>query len=75
MSYEKAMKHARNVRKCRKQSRMHFGFDSCSHPTPSIWTNKRFVVGQWFKDRHTEPRGLRYVRECIRETIAEIRAE
>jgi hypothetical protein len=29
MSYEKAMKHARNVRKCRKQSRMYFGFDCC----------------------------------------------
>ena len=28
MSYHKAMKHARNVRKCRAQSRMHFGFST-----------------------------------------------
>lgn len=28
MSYQKAMKHARNVRKCRAQSKMHFGFST-----------------------------------------------
>lgn len=28
MSYKKAMKHHRNIRKCRKQARMHFGFST-----------------------------------------------
>lgn len=28
MSYHKAMKHARNVRKCRAQARMNFGFST-----------------------------------------------
>jgi hypothetical protein len=40
MSYEKAMKHSRNIRKCRKQAKMHFGFDSCSIPTKSIWADE-----------------------------------
>ena len=41
MSYQKAMKHARNVRKQRKQSRMYFGFDTGSGRWPSIWSLTR----------------------------------
>jgi len=36
MSYAKAMKHARNVRKSRKQANMHFGFDTDSGRWPSV---------------------------------------
>jgi hypothetical protein len=71
MSYAKAMKHYNNIRKCKKQRNMHFGFDSCSGPTPSIWSNPRFVVGQWFKDRHFGD--SQHARECIREQIQLIR--
>ena len=67
MSYAKAMKHARNIRKCRKQRNMHFGFDCASGAWPSIWTNPKFVVGEWFKRRHEGD--SQYNRECIREQI------
>ncbi len=41
MSYEKAiMKHNRNIRKCRKQGNMYFGFDSASVGTKSIWSDE-----------------------------------
>ena len=72
MSYEKAMKHARSPRKMKIRKGMHYGFDSCSGPTPSIWSNPRFVVGEWFKRRFDgDPQ---YNRECVREKIAEARA-
>ena len=79
MSYRKAMKHARNVHKCRKQARMHFGFDSSAGPTPAARANPLLSalidVREWFRDRHHEhPLGAAYVRECIRERIADLRA-
>ena len=54
---------------------MHFGFDSCSGPTPSLWSNPRFVLGEWFKDRHNDSQGTQHARECIREQIKKIRKE
>lgn len=41
MSYEKARKHARNVRKSRKQGRMHFGFSTGSGSWPSPHAEER----------------------------------
>lgn len=73
MSYEKAMKHHRNIKKCKKQSTMHFGFDSCSKPTKSIWSNPRFRIEKAYNNRHTDSRGLTYIRECIAEYIEDIR--
>jgi len=48
MSYEKATKHARNVRKTRKQGRMHFGFSTGS----GAWTvppDKECVDCKYYK--------------------------
>lgn len=77
MSYEKAMKHSANVRKCKKQSRQYMGFDAGT----GFWPNPRrnpymaalLEVREWFRDRH---RGnAQYNRECIREAIAECRRQ
>lgn len=75
MSYDKAMRHTGNVRKCRKQSRMYMGFDTGSGSWPNARRNPLFAreleVREWFKDRH---RGnSQYNRECIREAIADVR--
>jgi len=81
MSYAKAMKHARSIRKCRKQSRMYFGFDSCSGPTKAASASP--LLGpllntrRWFQDRrddHPGSAGYRYRRECVREAIAAYRS-
>jgi hypothetical protein len=76
MSYAKAMKHARNVRKCRKQSRMHFGFDVGSGSWPSIRSNPLFAaeleVREWFAARHIGG-DAQYNRECIRDAISTLR--
>jgi hypothetical protein len=75
MSYVKAMKHARNVRKSRAQGHMHFGFDTGSTwPAASPAVRLRADIGRWFAERHTDSKGVLYVRECIREAIAELRA-
>ena len=76
MSYEKAMKHARNVRKIKKQSRMYMGFDSSSglaKPSPAAreLQCKLLEVKRWFKDRHDGDR--QYNRECIRESVGDLR--
>lgn len=76
MSYKKAMKHAANVRKCRKQSRNYMGFDagtgSWPNPRRSPLRAREIEVCEWFKDRHRGDK--QYIRECIRETIADVRA-
>lgn len=76
MSYEKAMKHARNIRKLKKQSRMYMGFDVSSgraKPSPQAreLECKRMEVRRWFKDRHDGD--LQYNRECIRESIVDLK--
>jgi len=78
MSYGKAMRHARNVRKTRKQGKMHFGFDTGSawpnprnNPATAAWINIR----DWFACRHrgtAEDRANR--RAAIREQISDFRS-
>jgi hypothetical protein len=76
MSYEKAMRHTRNVRKVKKQSRQYMGFDTGSGPWPNPRRNPLFArvleVQEWFRDRHRGDK--QYNRECIREAIADVRA-
>lgn len=72
MSYEKMRQHS--LRKSKKQSTMHFGFD-----TGSEWKNVRrcaymealLEVRAWFKCRHDGNKA--YNRECIREAIGRCR--
>lgn len=76
MSYEKAMKHARNVRKLKKQSRMYMGFDTSSglakqSPAVREMQCKIMEVKRWFRDRHDGD--SQYNRECIRESISDLR--
>lgn len=75
MSYAKAMKHARNVRKSRKQSRMYFGFDTGT-PWASPYRNPELAllrdIRNWFKDRHFY--GITRSRDCICAAIKELRA-
>jgi len=78
MSYSKAMKHARNVRKSRQQGRMYFGFDTGSGRWPGIrgtpLGRARDDVRNWFKDRHhPDPSRRQHIRECIREAVQEVR--
>lgn len=76
MSYEKAMRHAANVRKCRKQSRNYMGFDAGTGSWPNARRSplraREIEVGEWFKERHRGDK--QYLRECIREAIADVRA-
>jgi len=75
MSYEKAMKHSANVRKCRKQSHQYMGFDTGTGSWPNPRRNPYMAalleVREWFKTRHQGD--SKYNRECIREAIAECR--
>lgn len=79
MSYRKAMKHARNVRKCRKQRKMYFGFDTGSGRWPSSRSNPIFAaeldIREWFKWRnlYNEPEKRQHSRDCIRSRITELR--
>jgi hypothetical protein len=76
MSYEKAMKHASNIRKRRKQASMHFGFDSSTikeTPLSRSCTVKLLNIKAWFKDRHTHSNKA-YIRECISQEIAAYRS-
>lgn len=77
MSYEKAMRHAGNVRKCRKQSRQYLGFDAGSGSWPNPRRNPYLAalleVREWFATRHQG--NAQYNRECIREAIAECRKQ
>lgn len=74
MSYDKAMRHT--LRKSKKQSTMHFGFD-----TGSEWKNVRrcgymaavLEIRLWMKHRHDGDKA--YNRECIREAIQRCRVE
>jgi hypothetical protein len=61
MSYEKAMKHRRNIRKCKKQSNMYFGFD-CSEPISAERQlikdkimNSKNIIAQFYSWRHLNP--------------------
>lgn len=81
MSYEKAMKHARNVRKCRAQGRMYFGFASSSGQVKAVAAHAALGpltnIRRWFHDRQSYTPGTpayRHLRECIREQIDEYRA-
>lgn len=73
MSYDKAMRHARNKKKGRNQF---MGFD-----TGSNWPNVRrnpymaalLEVREWFKTRHVGDR--EFNRECIKEAIQECRRQ
>lgn len=76
MSYEKAMKHS--IRKSRKQSNNHFGFDvgvgGFKQSTEAReLTCQMLEVRRWFKERHNSDRGSQYARECIRESVARLR--
>ncbi len=78
MSYAKAMKHAHNVRKCRKQGKMHFGFNCSDTPWPSGWGNPSIrpllEIQTWFPMRNDGDAAKRqHNRECIREAIMEAR--
>lgn len=77
MSYEKAMKHARNVRKCRKQKKMYMGFDTGTDsfkesPECRALNVQRMEVSRWFSERHNGDSA--YNRECIRQSISELRS-
>ena len=78
VSYEKAMKHARNVQKVRKQGRMYMGFDTGSGSWPSIRSHPYWAaamhVRDWYKDRNKGSCDeRRHTRECIREAVFEAR--
>ncbi|HEX7121549.1 MAG TPA: hypothetical protein VF178_04195 [Gemmatimonadaceae bacterium] len=81
MSYAKAMKHARNVRKSRKQARMYFGFDSFSGPTRAAAASPilgpLMNIRHWFRERRFDRPGspaYRHRRECIHEAVMDYRA-
>jgi hypothetical protein len=75
VSYEKAMKHTRNVRKSRMQGRMYFGFDTGSRWGRNPRQDPLFAaladIRDWFSRRHDGD--AQHNRECIREAIAEVR--
>jgi hypothetical protein len=78
MSYEKAMRHARNVRKCRQQRRTHFGFDTGSGRWPSVWSSPTYAarlhIRDWWPYRNTgTPEQREHIRACIREQIGILR--
>jgi len=72
MSYDKAMKHTRNIRKVRKQANNYFGFDTGSGRWPAAaahaYLGPCLNIRRWWPDR-ADP----YTRECIREQIEEAR--
>ena len=72
MSYEKAMKHARSVRKSKKQRNMDFGWNTgYSYPQGKdhLAVQCLLRIHEWFRDRHRCAQGSRYIRECIHEEI------
>jgi hypothetical protein len=75
MSYAKAMKHTRNVRKCRKQANNYMGFDAGTGNWPNPRRNPEVAamiqVKDWYRYRHHGDK--QYNRECIREAIADLR--
>lgn len=78
MSYEKAMKHNRNVVKCRKQSRNYFGFNTASGRWPSGYGNPNLRplldIRNWFPIRNNGDGAYKkHLRECIREAIEDAR--
>lgn len=75
MSYEKAMRHNANTRKCKKQGSMHFGFDSSTIKESTFQREASILlmnIKSWFKERHEGD--LSYNRDCVREAIQEYRA-
>lgn len=78
MSYEKAMKHTRNVRKVRKQANMYMGFDTGSGRWPAGRSNPYLAailnIREWFPLRHEGDAAARqHTRECIKEQIQDAR--
>lgn len=78
MSYEKAMKHNRNVVKCRKQSRNYLGFNTASGRWPSGYGNQNLRpllnIRDWFPIRNNGDGAYKKrLRECIREAIEDAR--
>ena len=72
MSYEKAMRHSRNVRKQRKQANMYFGFDTGARGVKSAYacpiSECLMNISYWFKSRHSGDKAKS--RQSIREEIA-----
>ncbi|NOS75368.1 MAG: hypothetical protein HOP36_12710 [Methyloglobulus sp.] len=78
MSYNKAMKHWKNIRKCKKQQHQYFGFACFTERTPSVWSNPAFAcrlnIRNWVPDRNEGDAEKRaYARDCIRSEIATAR--
>lgn len=74
MSYAKAMRHNANVRKRKKQSTMHFGFDSSTikeSPSQRQASILLMNIKNWFGERHDG--NSAYNRDCVREAIQEYR--
>lgn len=78
MSYAKAMKHTRNVRKCRKQSKMYMGFNTGligNFPSfrSTAYGAALCEVRDWFRQRNDDGMEKRqYNRECVREALARL---
>jgi len=76
MSYDKAMKHSRNVRKTRKQANNYMGFDTGTGRWPNPRRNPEVAamieVRDWFRQRHFGDKA--YNRECIAQAIETLRA-
>lgn len=80
MSYDKAMRHTRNVRKVKKQANNYMGFDTGSGRWPAVRSNPYMAallnVRDWFRERNFGDASTRkHTRECIREAIATAREE
>jgi hypothetical protein len=79
MSYEKAMKHWRNIRKCKKQQHQYFGFDCFPKNTPSAWSIPVFActmnIKNWFSGRNSGDAEQRArIRSIIRDEIKDLRS-
>jgi hypothetical protein len=72
MSYDKAMKHWRNVRKCKKQSRQFMGFDASSTRWEAPGRNPEIVFYRMWRERRDEEPA--HMRECLREQLKLVRA-
>lgn len=73
MSYEKAMKHTRNVRKVKKQARQYMGFDT-GYRSQTKYSERTYALielRRWFRERNCGDKS--YNRECIREKLSDIR--
>ena len=78
MSYEKAMRHSRNVKKVKKQAKMYMGFDAGSGHWPSARSNPYLAavlnIRDWFPQRNNgDAKERQHTRECIKEQIQDAR--